>query len=609
MVQIKDTSSSPRKIQDTIDSWEEIYGNSKPQAVHGILEMIKIGYCDEKCMVDSEARHLCKQMTRKIFNKNNMGGCKHAIKEKYITHVKDGDSREARYNKMLDEIIHEYDIISRQEAMHKNLKSLDDRFNIESMFNREKAFYYEEYSKHAIDKLCHAINETYKDKMDRHRIITICMEMSKIIFDHKPGVISEQDILENISSFFLISEDVRVIDIQVGLDNLILYDKKDINPIVESLESIDYIISINESEDLDLESKDYKNMIKRMSYKMRSIFEDTIKLAKMSINKNKNNNKKMIDRITKTLYGTPVKTIVDGAPDLIGLVRRTITYGAAMAVNPLFVIPAIIIDALIEANIDTKEVPKVIKALEIERDKALNSLNDKTIDIHPDNKPELERHIEDLNRQIERLKLYIEMHELGYYINDDYHNENYNEHLAYIMGLSENMFSGDDQIIITENVVKNTMRTAKEKLRSATETLSAREKAVSRKIDTSVDKFVNSFEKAMALENREKVIKGDVLPNASKVIKLGITTGAAWAIHPAIAIVGAISSWALSKNVRDRERQMVLDEIKVHQQIVERKIQQADMNNDIDAVEQLMKLQGKLNREEQRIKYRQKAYR
>ena len=73
-------------------------------------------------------------------------------------------------------------------------------------------------------------------------------------------------------------------------------------------------------------------------------------------------------------------------------------------------------------------------------------------------------------------------------------------------------------------------------------------------------------------------------------------------------VIGAIAGIALSAKANARERQLVLDDIEVHLRIVEKKIQQAEMNNDDKALEQLLKLERTLTREKQRIKYRMKVY-
>lgn len=598
--------TSSREIERGINNWSERYGNNKSLAIGEILDSIKEGYCDNDTIVESEARNLCRQMTRVLFEQD-ISGCKPAIQKNYLAN--DGSSKTQSFNSMLDLMIEGYDTIERRNSMKVNLKSLDKKFHIQKMFNEHKAFNSELYAKTAIDKLSNTIYETYKDKMPIERLMTICMESSKLIFEAKPGVISNESVLKNITDFFIIKTDINVEEIGEALNDLKLYENSDIKAIQESLSSLNEALLLNESDDLSVDSKEFKQMVRRNSFKIRKVFDDIIKQVKTgsqnkSINVH-NQHRKFSDSILKSLYGTPTETILTGAPDLLGLIRKVLLYGSAASVTPVLVIPAIIIDILIQNNVDTREIPSVIKMLEMEKTVVQDSLNDKNT--NPENIEGLKSHMKELDNQIEKLNDYMRMHELKINIHEDYHNENYNYNIGIIQAISEVMTNTD--IVLTEGAIKNTMRKAKEKLKKAMETIEAKDKMASRTLDDAVDKFTDKFEKSVTLDNREKVIKGSVLPDASKVIKLGVASAAAWSIAPAVAVVGALGSWAISKNVRARERQLVLDEIEIELKIVERKIQQADMNNDIEAVEQLMKLEGTLKREQQRIKYRQKAYR
>jgi hypothetical protein len=105
-------------------------------------------------------------------------------------------------------------------------------------------------------------------------------------------------------------------------------------------------------------------------------------------------------------------------------------------------------------------------------------------------------------------------------------------------------------------------------------------------------------------DNREAVIKGRILPSASKCIKLACALGVAWAINPAIAVIGAIGGFACSKKLKAKERQLVLDDIEIELKMCERYIKQAEDDNDLKKVRQLEIIQRNLLRQQQRIKYK-----
>lgn len=161
---------------------------------------------------------------------------------------------------------------------------------------------------------------------------------------------------------------------------------------------------------------------------------------------------------------------------------------------------------------------------------------------------------------------------------------------------------------VNEVSFKNNIRMAKKRITTKAKILSDKEKALSKKLDDQVEKINNDIQKATIEKSREKIIKGDILPSASTIIKTAILAGTAIAINPALAVVGAIGSFALSKHISKQQKQYILDEIDINLKIVEKKMQLAESNNDMKALEQLMKLEKKLKRERQRIFYNMKAY-
>ena len=161
---------------------------------------------------------------------------------------------------------------------------------------------------------------------------------------------------------------------------------------------------------------------------------------------------------------------------------------------------------------------------------------------------------------------------------------------------------------INETALKTNINIAREKLKKAALKLSDKEKIMSKKLDNALGNFNDKIQKELSNKNREAVIKGSILPSASTVIKIALATGVAAMINPAIAVVSAIGGIAASRAGTKREKQFILDEIDIQLKLVEKKIQLAESNNDMKALEQLLKLEQKLKREKQRILYRLKHY-
>ena len=166
----------------------------------------------------------------------------------------------------------------------------------------------------------------------------------------------------------------------------------------------------------------------------------------------------------------------------------------------------------------------------------------------------------------------------------------------------------NESISLSEGSVKNNLKLASINLKNAIRGLSDKEKAVSRTIDASINTFSRGVERALTNDNREAVLRGSIIPSASKTIKAAIISGAAWANNPALAVIGALGGLAMSKQLQHKERQLILDEIEIELQMCEKYLRIAEEKNDMEATKQLLKTQRDLQRQHQRIKYRMKVY-
>lgn len=164
------------------------------------------------------------------------------------------------------------------------------------------------------------------------------------------------------------------------------------------------------------------------------------------------------------------------------------------------------------------------------------------------------------------------------------------------------------QITINETSFANTMKMVQQRLKNNIKKLSDKEKQTSRELDYAVDSMVDKLQRSVTNNNREAVIKGSIIPSASKIIKIAITTTATYAVSPAIAVIGVLGGIAASKNATSKERQYILDEIDIQMKVVDKKIQLADRSDDMDAMEELLKIQQKLKKEKSRIEYHKKDY-
>ena len=177
----------------------------------------------------------------------------------------------------------------------------------------------------------------------------------------------------------------------------------------------------------------------------------------------------------------------------------------------------------------------------------------------------------------------------------------------YALSLLNEMVNSKSEYI-TEMNFTNTIKLALNNLKRKAIKLSDKEKSICNSIDAAASNVANKIEKEMMNGRREAVIKGSIRPSASKCIKLALATGAAWAVNPAIAVIGAIGALACQKKMSDKERQLVLDDIEIELKMTERYIRQAEDKNDMKALRQLEIIQRNLQRQQQRIKLKQRVY-
>lgn len=157
---------------------------------------------------------------------------------------------------------------------------------------------------------------------------------------------------------------------------------------------------------------------------------------------------------------------------------------------------------------------------------------------------------------------------------------------------------------VNEMNFTNTLKLALNRLKNSATKLSDKEKQISKTIDASVNNLSNAIEKAMLNDSRDAIIKGRILPSASKCIKIALATGAAWAVQPAIAVIGVLGAFACHKNLSAKERQLALDDIEIELKMADRYLKRAEDANDMNAIRQCEIIKRNLERQQQRIKYK-----
>lgn len=160
---------------------------------------------------------------------------------------------------------------------------------------------------------------------------------------------------------------------------------------------------------------------------------------------------------------------------------------------------------------------------------------------------------------------------------------------------------------IANKKVTNKANVVKSRVVNKAKELNTKQKMTSEKLDNFVDNFYDKAQRELSNKNREQVIKGNILPSFSTIIKMAIGSAGLGIINPALGAISFVGGLAVSKKGTKKEKQYILDEIEVQLELVEKKISYAESNNDMKALENLLKIKQRLQREKQRIIYNGKA--
>jgi hypothetical protein len=149
------------------------------------------------------------------------------------------------------------------------------------------------------------------------------------------------------------------------------------------------------------------------------------------------------------------------------------------------------------------------------------------------------------------------------------------------------------------------VKVAMQGLKSKVANLGVKEKEVSRDLDVAAAGFMRSIENALTSNRREGIIKGSIIPSFSKCLKTALGAGAiAVVADPATAIIALFGAFAGSKYLNNKERMLLLDEVEVELKVVEKEIQMAESDGDMQKYRKLLTYQKKLKKESFKLRYK-----
>ena len=163
----------------------------------------------------------------------------------------------------------------------------------------------------------------------------------------------------------------------------------------------------------------------------------------------------------------------------------------------------------------------------------------------------------------------------------------------------------------------NDLKLAWKGIKGKLKNLSAKEKEFSRDLDMEFNHICKTIESGLSTDHREEIITGQVKRSLSKSIKIlmawagvGATVGTAaggFALAPigaaTAAVLGPIVMWAKSAYTSKKEKMLILDEIDIELQVLEREVQRAEASGSTKKYRALLTIQKNLQRRRQEIYY------
>lgn len=521
------------------------------------------------------------------------------LSESCIEQITENSIKEYSINENLLERLDKYRLYNRIDS---NYNKLNEKLSFSKLI-KESKFYMmdDDLKREFVDKLIQKIDENYS--LENKYKYNITLESLLYGFNVNGYTNVDQNmLLEATSEYYTTNTDISISDIKTIIEGISLYSE----------ESKSKMIALFESDKKD-------NIIKKPNS-----IEDLCKAYNTTQDKSASNLKNLFTKI----YGKSLDDCITESDNALAVITTTVVSLGVAAINPVLGILAAFTQYLISRNITIDQCNTYISNLKKEKAKVERKIENSTKDTS-----KLEEYLDSIDNAIEKVSDHKYSLQSDKENDEDMDNEDLDDFyessnigLEYLLYMTEMFNDNDiDSLNILNNTINesgklnlsilsesgnlmNTLKLVKEKLKNSMKTMSTKEKATCKQIDNRFEQFVRDLQRTMSLEKREKVIKGKVAPSLTNMVKLAVagTIGAVYA--PTITAIGLLGAYAISKKATIREKQYILDELNVQLKITERKINQAEMKGDDKALEELYRLQARLNNEYKRIKYNMRLY-
>lgn len=126
-------------------------------------------------------------------------------------------------------------------------------------------------------------------------------------------------------------------------------------------------------------------------------------------------------------------------------------------------------------------------------------------------------------------------------------------------------------------------------------------------IDDAATGAVNKAKNVYRDDVRGEIIESKTTVKLGRIIRKGIMIGSLTLVNPALGAIGALTTLALRKSVKAKEKKKILNELQEELEIVNEKIEDSRGDENKEKKYQLMRIKNKLQRDITRIQYNLKA--
>ena len=152
----------------------------------------------------------------------------------------------------------------------------------------------------------------------------------------------------------------------------------------------------------------------------------------------------------------------------------------------------------------------------------------------------------------------------------------------------------------------NTIKLAWQAFKKDAKHMSAKEKEMCRDMDAGFNNFMRGFQSLYKTDHREAIIKGQVCPSLSKMLKIAIALAGVGlaAGSPYVPALILACGFLANKHATDVERNKMIDELDIELKVVQREIERAENSGSTKKYRQLLTIQRNLMRERQKLYYK-----